>query len=156
MEAEKLSQDKPYYFRAYSEMDVPFIQNSWGTSYYHGLDSHKLLSSDEFHKRHRPIRERFLNNPDATIIVCCSKEDKDLIIGWIGVEKPETSRGLILHYLYVKHAFKNEGIATELLQMALPDRPVLYTHLTNQAKKILFKHKGSGRFERFIHLPHIV
>lgn len=150
--------DKPYSFRPYLIDDIPFIQSSWGNSYYEGVNGHKLILAEEFHAHHRPIRDRILNKPNIAIIVCASKEDPSLIIGYSIVEKPPQSRGLILHYLYVKQAFKKEKIASHLLEMSCKDRPVLFTHSTIIAGKIMSKLKAKGRqdLDRFLFTPHLI
>lgn len=141
-------------FRPYVPGDIPFIQSSWGSSYYDGTGIKHDLSPQEFHEFHRPIREHFLNRPTAAVIVCAWQKDPDTIIGWIAVEKPRKSPGLVLHYIYVKQAFKGEKIAQKLVQMALPMRPIFYTHLTEKANKIM--RKNAEDFTEFIFVPHLV
>ncbi len=146
--------DKVYFFRPFTPDDLNFVSNSWGSSYYKGANYHKHFSPDEFHAHHRPIRDRFFKNDCGAIIVCCSKEDPNIIIGWIAVEKPKNASGLILHYLYVKQAFKGWGIARELIGAALPSRPVMVTHLTERADRIMYA--KSKEFEEFYLTPHII
>lgn len=159
---------KSYTFRPYVQDDVNFIQSSWGHSYYSGSSYKDLLAPKEFHERHRPIRDRILARPNVAIIVCVSKEYPDTILGWILVEKPPAPpdgfRGIFLHYLYVKEAFKKEHIATELIDLvATPSKLVLYTHITEQAGRIMgelrMKDKASNRKDRFEHFyyePHLI
>lgn len=132
--------DLPFIIRPYIASDVNFIQNSWGASYYKGADYLDYLSPKEFNEKHRPIREELLNKPTTTVLIACNKSDEDLILGWILVEKPKRS-GIIFHYLYVKEAFKGEGVSKELLKRALPDKPILVTHMTDRARKIIRKKK---------------
>lgn len=141
-------------FRPYVQDDIPFIQSSWGSSYFDGGPIKLHLSPTEFHEFHRPIRTHFFMRERATAIVCVWKKDPNLIIGWIAVEKPRTSKGLVLHYLYVKQAFKHEGVAQKLIKMALPDRPVFYTHSTEKASRIM--RKNSEYFTEFIFAPHLI
>ena len=143
----------PFDFRSYKESDVNFILNSWGSSYYKGAQYHEFLSPDEFHHYHRPLRERLLYQPRSAIIVCCAKENEDLILGWILVEQPK-AKGLILHYLYVKEAFKGEKIASQLIFRALPDRPVMVTHITDRARKLM--RLNPHKFKEFYNAPHLI
>lgn len=149
-----LTQDKPYLFRPYLHDDIPFIQSAWGTSYYNEGYGNTLLSLKEFHGRHRPIREAILSKPNIAVIVCCSKEDKDTLLGFSIIEKPEESPLIILHYIYVKSDFRDKGLGKELLFKAIKLRPVLYTHLTMGASKIL--RRRSSDLDRFIYTPHII
>lgn len=158
LEAASLAKEpKAYFFRPYEPEDIPFIQSSWGYSYYGGVNGNHLLSPQDFHKRHRPIRDKILSNPKTAIIVCVAKESPGLIIGYMILEKPENSQGIILHYIYVKHAFKGENIGQDLIAQ-IKDRPVLYTHSTIQAGKIINKFKANNRteLERFLFAPHII
>ncbi len=145
--------DKVYLFRPFVAGDLNFVANSWGSSYYKGALYQRHLSPEEFHKHHRPIRDKFFANPNGAIIICASRSDENIIIGWAAVEKPEAA-GLILHYVYVKQAFKGWGIANELIERALPERPILYTHLTERADKIMYSN-GDGRFKDFYYSPHL-
>lgn len=139
-------------FRAANPDDLAFVRNSWGSSYFKGTRANKILSPDTFHAYHRPIRERFLSKPNTTVIVCASAEDPWIIAGWIAVEAiPEA---LILQYIYVKEAFQRRGIAKQLIKRALPTIPILYTHLTEKAGKIIArKHEHMAGFR---HVPHLV
>lgn len=132
--------DAVFTLRPYKESDVNFIQNSWGSSYYKGADFPDYLSPKEFNAKHRPIREELLANPNAACIIACDALDEDLILGWILIEKSK-GKGLKLHYLYIKEAFKGEGISYELLKKALPETPILITHMTDRARKIIRKKK---------------
>lgn len=125
-----------YTFRPYVEADINFIQSSWGLSFY--SDHRSLFSPETFHHYHRPIRTRILTRPNLAIIVCVASEDEHLILGWIMVEALHKAHGLVLHYLYVKQAFKGEGIASELFRSVLKlKEPLIVSHLTNKAKKLL-------------------
>lgn len=146
-------ESKAYFFRPYIENDIPFIQSSWASSYYKGARYNELLTPEEFHLHHRPIREAFFKRGSSAVIICASIEDQDLIIGWIAVEKPKSSPGLILHYLYVKQAFKGEHIASELIGRALPTEPIMFTHLTEKAAKLM--NKDLKRFNNYFYAPHL-
>jgi len=143
-----------YSLRPYRESDIPFIQNSWGSSYYKGADYVEYLSPREFNEKHRPIRESILNRPNIAIIVACSPQDEDLILGWVIVEKPLKVKGLILHYVYVKEAFKYERIARTLLIKALPESPILVTHMTDRARKIIRKKREF--FKEYVYAPETI
>lgn len=139
-------------FRAHTSEDLAFILDSWGSSYFKGCSVHKRLSPNEFHEFHRPQRMRFFSKPNTTCIVASPSDDPWHIMGWIAVEK--IASGLILHYVYVKDAFKNQKIAQQLIQRALPTQPVFYTHITERAAKIMAR-KGEF-FSAFKHVPHLV
>ncbi len=147
--------EKAYFFRPYTKDDIPFIQNSWGNSYYKGALYCDFMSPKEFHFHHRPIRERFFEKPTAAVIVCVATNDTNLIIGWAAVEKPLKTNAMILHYVYVKEAFKKEGISTELLSMSLGKVDLVFlTHVTERAAKIM--NRRSHKFTNFWFTPHLI
>lgn len=141
--------------RPYNQDDIPFIQSSWGSSYYKGANYIKHMSPKDFHFFHRPIREAFFNRPETTAIVCSPSIDPYLIMGWIAVEKLHDHRGIILHYLYVKEAFKQQGIADHLINGVLKDKdPILCTHRTEKADRIMSRNKD--KYRRFQDTPNLV
>lgn len=141
-------------YRPYVEDDIPFIQSSWGSSYYTGAGYQKFVSPEIFHLFHRPLREHYLSRPTAAVIVCVSKDDPSLIVGWIAVEKPKDGFNMILHYLYVKQDFRKAKIASELIAKAIPkgSRAILTTHVTDVASKILVRSK----YRDYEFTPHLV
>lgn len=138
-------------FRAHRSEDLNFLMDSWGSSYKAGSRAHKRLTAEEFHAFHRPIRERFFSRSTACVIVACMPDDEWYIMGWIAVEK--IASGMVLQYLYTRATAKREGIASDLIARALHSRPVFYTHLTEQAAKIIDR---DPRLDGFIHIPHLV
>lgn len=129
--------------RPYKPSDLNFIQNSWGSSYYKGAEFLDYSTPKEFNDLHRPKREQILDDPTTAVLVCCGKEDEDLILGYIILQK--SPEGLLIHYIYVKQAFKGEGISEELLKQI--KGPVLVTHMTDKAMKIISKKQS--RFKDF-------
>lgn len=111
------------------------------------------MSPREFHAQHRPIREDILTRPTTAIIVACGAKDEDLILGWILVERQKPP-GLLLHYLYVKEIFKGEGISDELLKIALNEKPIFVTHMTDRARKIIRKKKEY--FKDYVYAPETI
>lgn len=147
-----MSNEAELTFRGYTEDDIPFLHSSWGSSYYKGSLANQHLSPEEFHAYHRPIRERFFQKPNATVIVAANPEDSWEIAAWIAVEK--SASALILQYLYVKSAFKGHGVASQLIKRALPSTPILYTHMTERASRIMAR--NYSKYREFKHVPHLV
>ena len=110
------------------------------------------VSSEKFNEQHRPIRENILNRPTAAAIIACNKKEEDQILGWMLVEKTK-SPGMTLHYIYVKGPFKEWGVSDQLLK-ALPDKPVMVTHMTDRARKIIMNKKKD--FKDFVYAPNTV
>ncbi len=139
-------------FRPHCDDDIPFIMDSWAASYLTGSRAHRNLTAEEFHSFHRPQRLRFFAKPSATVIIAAPCDDPWLILGWIAVEKIPS--GLICQYLYVKSAFKTQGIAADLIKRAIPTAPVFYTHMTDRAARIMAGKQA--QFSTWKHIPHLV
>lgn len=138
-------------FRSATAEDVPFIHSSWGSSYYAGSNAVKYLTPDEFHFCHRQLRERFFDQPNKQLIVCTPDDDPWLILGWIAVET--ISSASVIHYIYVKSAFKSQGIARELVKRTIHKTPVVFTHVTERATKIMCR--KPERFYDWKFIPHL-
>lgn len=147
-----MSEDAVFIYRPLNAEDLSFLHHSWATSYYQGSAAYKLISPAEFHSYHRPLRERFFSKPNTTVIVCSPSTNPWQIIGWIAVEVIPSA--LILHYIYVKSAYKREGIAKQLIKRALPTKPVVFTHLTKHAAQIMSAKQDQTADLKYI--PHLV
>lgn len=137
--------------RPYSINDIPFIRSSWANSFYKGNDANKLIPPHDFHLRHRSIIDRFFMRPNATILVCCSRLDPELILGWLAVELMPSIT--IVHYIYVKFVFKSTDMGRQLLLKLPQDKPFVITHMTEKAAKIM-AHKHDD-FKVWNYLPHM-
>ncbi len=149
-----LKTENPFIYRSYKQEDLNFIQSSWGHSYYSGAGYKQFLAPEEFHYHHRPIREKILKSPNVAIIVCAAEFDPETILGWICVEQPRKTNAMILHYIYVKAAFKHEGIAKELIKRAINRDLVFMTHMTEKAARIIRKRPAT--YENYYMIPHLI
>lgn len=108
--------------------DVPFVYSSWLQSYRHGSkQAQKIRKSVYFAFQHKLIERILLRG--AAVKVATPEDDTTTILGYVVAEHPE---GLaVLHYLYVKEAFRSLGIAKKLLASARPEAtPAVFTHST--------------------------
>ncbi len=140
-----------YTFRPHTDNDFAFIQSSWGRSYYEGAGYRRFQFPKEFHERHRPIREAFFKRSSAQVIVCVSKDNPDVIIGWLAYEMNPEWKYTLLHYVYVKQAFKGFKLASQLLAQMKTKDPILFTHLTDKADRIMYK----KRYPNYYFAPHL-
>lgn len=138
-------------YRPYLDSDVNFIRSSWANSYYKGVTNHKAVSPEDFHSFHRKLIDRFFSRPSATVIVVHLENEPNIIMGWIAVEIISTH--LVIHYIYIKNSFKQEGLIDELIKRVnSKQKPVLTTHLTDKAKRIM---KKSNKYRDFIYIAHL-
>lgn len=98
--------------------DYPFVLDSWLKSYSHSPRAaklgHRYFSEMEHDARLLLSRSELLLATDT--------DSTDVLFGWMCLEKPT-----YLHYVYVKHAARRRGIATELLHSSGLDNRVEYT-----------------------------
>lgn len=74
------------------------------------------------------VLEDLLKRPTALLDIACLKDDPDVIIGFALAEPGE----YVLHYMYVKRAFRRFGVATEILgYMGLELSRCTVTHVTD-------------------------
>lgn len=138
-------------FRAAGAEDLPFVMDSWGRSYRRGNKAFSALSPDDFHRFHRPIRERILGR--AHCLIVAGETEPWLILGWIVHESIPSSE--ILHYVYVRDTFKREfGLAHQLVNRAIKKTPCAYTHLTHRASRILSA--KAQELSGFYFAPHLI
>ena len=75
---------------------------------------------------HDIILKKILTN--CTLLVACDPEDPDVIWGYVAFDQVDP----VLHFVYVKGAFRRMGIGTRLLNEArlMLDEPVIVSHRT--------------------------
>ena len=75
---------------------------------------------------HDIILKKILTN--CTLLVACDPEDTDVIWGYVAFDQVDP----VLHFVYVKGAFRRMGIGTRLLNEArlMLDEPVIVSHRT--------------------------
>lgn len=127
------------------EADVPFIFNSWLKSY-RGANSVKSVSNPVYFEFQHKTIEKLLQR--SQVYVLCSPEDSSQVFGYIVCEKVEEIP--VLHYAYIKYAFRGMGLCRLLMQHAGLDKQVggFYTHETHSTIKLL---KGS----KFVYNPYL-
>lgn len=104
------SQKLPIKIRNIEQSDVPFMFNAWLRSFRSGRFANKVDNSIYFAEQHKVI-EKLVSR--CTLSVACNPEEPGLIYGFIAHEMVEGI--FVLHYIYVKHTFRNLGIGKELL-----------------------------------------
>jgi hypothetical protein len=107
-----------------SEADVPFIFNSWLKSYRNSSACRSVTNPVYFAFQHRLI-EDLLQHSFVKVVHAAS--DSNQLLGYIVYGEQEGIK--IIHYVYVKHAFRNMGMCKMMLQ----DSGVVggfYTHET--------------------------
>lgn len=96
-------------FRKATPEDLKFVRHSWFESYRKGGKAPDTRIEFYDHGQNWIMKQAFRR---GQVIVAYATEVPDEICGWTCVE------GEVLHYVYVKHAYRRLGIATELAKKA--------------------------------------
>lgn len=135
--------------RPMAETDLPFIYSTWIHAIYNGnrwdknmlihkgppFDFYSEMDEPIFHENYRKVIERLMRR--SSVKVACLKEDNDVILGW-SCSEPE-----VLHFVFVKDAWRRMGIAKDLV----PGNIQFITHLTKIGQ---YAKKGHWKFNPFL------
>jgi hypothetical protein len=124
-----------------------FILNSWLMSYKHvrcGTYDERLAASGAMFAGRAMDSGRYFKGQQALVsalaarsrvLSVCDAQDPSFVVGWAcgALQGPsEASQELVVHYVYVKHAYRKHGVALELLKGLgwKPGMTILATHWT--------------------------
>ena len=96
---------------------------TWLRSYQANALAAKHMSRDTFFAGHHGVLERIFGN-EPCVKLAVMPEDPSVVFGW-SVSEPDKG---IVHYVYVKPAFRRHGVAKALLEHV--KLPCVYTHHT--------------------------
>ena len=132
--------------RTMVEDDLPFLFNSWLKSYRFSHFGEKITNTIYFEDHHKVI-EAILYK--SKVLVACSNDDSSHLYGYIVTGEEEGI--LVLHFIYVKHTFRNMGIGKTLLDAVghSSDVASVYTHHTRIADKLASKYN-------FVYHPYLM
>lgn len=112
--------------------DRAFIIHSWLTSFYGQSYFTKAIPKDLYFKMHRGVITRLLGRETSETIMAVSREDEDVIAGFLVTEVVMDYR--VAHYVYVKRAFNGLGICRLLFESR--EKMEYTTHVTTAGKTI--------------------
>ncbi len=114
--------------------DLSFIYSTWLESYRYDSFFGKSHRNGVFFPDYQLVLDKLLE--ESRVVVACVPDSPETILGYI-VFEPN-----LLHYIFVKGAFRRFGIATSLLDYAFPnlERSVCFTHKTYTAFPFIAKH----------------
>ncbi len=121
---------RPYYVN-----DSAFIIQSFLRSYWTGAIRETPVKSATYYKEHHAWIMRVFQTTGYAILVAHAAGEYDAILGWALVEARDP---VILHYVYVKEALRQMGLARRLIEAATIDpRTMVYTHVTRIGNTIM-------------------
>ena len=124
-----MEQELPIQIRQGRETDIPFIANSWLTSYRNSPWAKNMTNTVFFTEHRRLIDDLFAT---SFVDIVHDSEDDDQIIGYMVSAIIDGVK--VLHYIYVKKPFRELKIAKLLLNHRGFDKKEMcvYTHITRQ------------------------
>ena len=121
--------------------ELPLIYSSWLETFRDGNHPRPVQKHLYYDRQHLVI-ERILARPTTTVLMVCPEDDPSTIVGWLCWEI--TLDGWVVHYMFVKAAFREMGVGSSLLRVAGidPDRAI-FSHWTDDWKRsMLSGHPG--------------
>lgn len=104
--------------------DINFVYSTWLRSYKHDSPLTKYTKRELFFDQHQKILDRLLSKEGMRVSIACDPDDEMIIYGYL-VYEPN-----VIHYIYVKDAFRRRGIATTLLNQLQSLDTFEASHLT--------------------------
>ena len=111
--------------------DKNFVIATFLRGLYYGNTWFKLIPKDIFMNEYKTIVEALVNI--STIKIACLKEDTSVILGYSILSNDYQ----IVHWVYVKKSWRNNGIANTLV----PERPASFSHLSDLGKILMSKYE---------------
>lgn len=124
-----------YDVREGTKDDVNFVLATFLRGLYYGDSWFSFIPKDVFMDNYKNVAAAILKNPDNIVRVACLKDDPSVILGYSLM----TADYQTVHWVFVKKAWRDRGIATALT----PRHPVYVSHLTGLGKKLLPKLNGA-------------
>lgn len=131
--------------------DIPFIYSTWLKSFKYDSALGKSMRKSVFFESYREVIDNILDQ--SSVAVACMQDDPNVIIGYIVYASYYSFDHVILHYLFVKESFRKFGVAKSLTNVLDIQKPIKFTHLTNQFKTLAY---SSHLFASFIYNPFLL
>lgn len=117
--------------------------SSWLKSYRHGSYFAKRIRDKQFFAYHHKVLERILARPTTTVTVACKPGEENTIFGYLITEFFAAENKTIIHFVYVKDAFRGFGVAKQLLETVKLNPNVCYfSHWTFAVDELIKKYPG--------------
>jgi len=104
--------------------DLNFIFSCWLRNYRHSSQFARKISNTVYYKYHHKVIERIIGR-GAQVRIAHQVGEPDIILGFACMESFENTP--VLHFIYVKKAFRGLGIAKKLVWEL---ENLQFTHLT--------------------------
>lgn len=112
------------------DLDVPFIFATWLKGLRYGNELFELIDATVYFEVYHQVIQKILTAPGTQVSVACLSSDPDTIVGYA------VSNGATLHWVHVKSAWRNIGVAKQLVAPTT----TTVTHVTKVGIGILKNH----------------
>ncbi len=119
-----MSKYLPIILRQTTTTDLPFIYSTWLNSYRRSPFGLSLSTTNYFQTQTNIIDNILLT---AKLTLATLEEDPDTICGFICHDISPNNK-TIIHYIYTKLLFRNDGVAKQLYNSISPTNPTIITH----------------------------
>jgi len=119
-------------YRLMKTEDVSFIYATMLRGVYYGNEFYRQIEKKSFFNNYAKVLEQLLSRDRVVVVVACLSDDIDVIVGYTIIEPGYG----ILHWCFVKEAWRSKGIATGMLASAKIN---IVTHLTKLGNSIRIK-----------------
>lgn len=136
LKTERDLQNLPIRIRKATEEDISFIFNSWLKSYRDSTFAKSITNTIYFNEHHKLIEDLL---KECNVLIACNDENPGDIYGY---SVSEVVQGFfVLHFVYVKHTFRQLGIGRSLVENAGVDfkKASLCTHITKYGERLAEK-----------------
>lgn len=113
------------------DSDKNFILATFLRGVYYGDSWYSFIPKDIFMNNYKYTAEALLENPNTIVMIACLPDDPEVILGYALLG----NNYQLLHFVYVKSAWRQKGIAKALV----PSRLTEVTHLTAVGKILMKK-----------------
>jgi len=130
--------------------DIPFITSSWLESFRNAPMVRGVPNSIYYHYHHKSLEEVL---PRSVVLMACNAEDTDQLVGFICAEVFEKS--LVVHYVYVKQAFRRLEVAKRMLQTLIDSEKPELIQYTAQTPSI-FEFERKLKDQGMVYNPYLL
>lgn len=121
--------------------DAPFVLSTFLRGLYYGNAWFAMIPKHIFMQHYSAIVRALISSPKTIVKVACLPDDQDVIIGYSILSADYQT----IHWVHVKKAWRQKGIATALT----PRHPAFVSHLSDHFGKLLLSKLPNVQFNPF-------
>lgn len=122
------------------ETDKAFIYSTWLKNYKYSSYFAKRIKPAIFFAGHHSILDHLLAKPTIKVLIASSRDNADDIYGYVAYEPKQDDKNVV-HFIFVKDAFRNMGVARTLFEIAkLKLETLSITHWTFPVDEFIRKY----------------